>query len=307
MIVVLAGGVGAGKLLEGLQRVVSPEELFVVVNTGDDREFFGLHVSPDVDIVTYTMAGAVDPVRRWGFEGDTFDALAQLRVYYGDEDTWFNLGDRDIATHVFRTHQLKLGRTLSEVTEVVRKALGVRARVVPMSDDEVATHVKTPSGSIHFEEYFVKNQAGDEVLGVEFTGAAKSKPAPGILDAIRECERVVVCPSNPVVSIGPILAVPGVRDVLRTYKFKAVAVSPIVAGKPVKGPADRLMAALGYEVSCVGVASIYQDVVDAIVIDQQDAALAPRIERMGLRVGVTDTVMSDLGVKEAVARLCLEL
>ncbi len=306
MIVVLAGGVGAGKLLEGLQEVVPPESLYVVVNTGDDRDFFGLHVSADVDIVTYTMAGKVNPDKRWGFIGDSFATLEQLKRYYGDEDTWFNLGDKDLATHIYRTHLLKQGVTLAEIANNIRIALGVKARIVPMSNEPVTTYIKTPDGMIHFEEYFVKHQTQDTVLDVEFRGAGAAKPAPGILEAIREAERIIICPSNPVVSIGPILAVPGIRDLLRTYKFKTLVVSPIVAGKTIKGPADKLMASLGYEVSCLGVSRFYLDVADTIVIDTQDAARKADIEALGYRVRVTNTIMDSLEVKKALGLTCLE-
>ncbi|GAB4323179.1 MAG: 2-phospho-L-lactate transferase [Promethearchaeota archaeon] len=305
MIVALAGGIGAAKLLEGICAEIPPEDLFVVVNTGDDRTFFGLHVSPDLDIVTYTLAGVVDPVKRWGWKEDTFVTLESLRRYYGSQDTWFGLGDKDLATHLFRTDLLRQGKRLSDAADAIRVRLGVKSQVVPMSDDPQETHVVTPAGAMHFEEYLVRHQTEVEVTGVEFKTRGPVKPAPGVIEAIRESERVVICPSNPVVSIGPILAVPGVRDVLKTYKFKVVAVSPIVEGKPVKGPADKLMKALGHEVSCVGVARLYQDVASTFVIDERDRELAPAVEKLGYEVVVTNTMMTDLNSKSALARACL--
>lgn len=307
MIVVLSGGVGAGKLLEGLKVVTDPSELFIIVNTGDDREFFGLHVSPDVDIITYTLAGIVDQEHRWGIQGDTFTTLEWLRQYFGEEEVWFNLGDKDLATHIYRTEMLKQGTTLTEITETVCQHLDVLPKIVPMSNELVQTHIKTPEGLIHFEEFFVKNQCQDEVLGVEYRGIGKVKPSPGIIEAIRDADRVIICPSNPIASIGPILAIPEIRKVLKTYKFKGVAVSPIIAGKTIKGPADKLMEAVGYEATCVGVARYYQDFIDKIIIDEQDVAEQKRVEELGLQVTVTDTIMDSLGKKTELAKKCLSV
>ena len=228
MIVVLAGGVGAARFLQGLAQVVPPERLTVIGNTGDDRDFYGLHVSPDLDIVMYTMAGIVDETHGWGMRDDTFDAMQQLTAY-GNED-WFMLGDRDLATHIHRTNRLRQGMTLSEVTDDSAGRLGLGLRLLPMSDQPVQTHIKTPVGLLHFEEYMVKRHSVDEVQDVVFVGASESRPAPGVIDAIKEAEAILLAPSNPIVSIGSILAVPGIHDALHEASGMVVAVSPIVGG-----------------------------------------------------------------------------
>ncbi|MCJ7762244.1 2-phospho-L-lactate transferase, partial [Candidatus Bathyarchaeota archaeon] len=238
MITALAGGVGAARFLTGLVKLVNEEDLSIIVNTGDDIELFGLHVSPDVDIVTYTLAGIVDEAKGWGIKGDTFQCLEALRRL--NQEAWFAIGDRDLATHIFRTNLLKGGRKLSEVTTKVSRALGLKMAILPMTDDKFETRIVTRAGSLHFQEYLVKRGAKDEVLGVEFLGADNAKPAAGVIDAVMNAELVIVCPSNPVVSIGTILAVNGVRDALKQTDAKKIAISPIVAGAPIKGPADKL-------------------------------------------------------------------
>src|SRR3989337_2622070 len=260
MITALAGGIGAAKLLTGLVKQVKEENLAVVVNTGDDIELFGLHVSPDVDIVAYTLAGMVDEDKGWGIRSDTFSCLEALKGF--KQEVWFNLGDRDLATHLFRTFLLRKGLKLSEVTAMITEALGLKAAILPMTDDFFETRIVTKKGSVHFEEYFVKNGARDEVLGVEFSGMDSAKPAEGVISAIMNAERVIVCPSNPIVSIGTILSVTGIREALRHTEAKKVAVSPIVAGAPVTGPADKLMKGLGFEVSAYSVAKLYADFLD---------------------------------------------
>ena len=304
MITALAGGVGAAKFLTGLMVHVKQEDLSVIVNTGDDIELFGLHVSPDIDIVAYTLAGIVDEAKGWGIKDDTFQCLQMLKNY--GLETWFNIGDRDLATHIHRSDLLRQGFTLSEVTELFVSALGLKVKLFPMSNDKFETHIKTGMGLVHFEEYFVKNQSQDEVLGIEFLGAATAKPSPGVLKAILDAETVVVCPSNPIVSIGTILAVGGVRDALRKTKAKVVAVSPIVAGAPLKGPADKLLRGLNLEVSAFGVAKLYADFVDVFVIDNLDASLKEQIEHLGLKVKVTQTVMKSLADKADLAKVVLE-
>ena len=304
MIAALAGGVGAARFLTGLSRIVREEDLSVIVNTGDDIELFGLHISPDVDIVAYTLAGIVDEEKGWGVMGDTFQCLEMLKDY--GLDTWFGLGDRDFATHLFRTESLKKGYTLRKLHRRSVSVLGLKTKILPMTDDMFETRMSTSEGSIHFEEYFVRRQAKDEVLGIEFVGAATAKPAPGVLDAIMDAEIVVVCPSNPVVSIGTILAVNGVRDALKRTNARVVGISPIVAGMPIKGPADKMLRCLGFEVSAYGVAKLYSDFLDTFVIDTKDSELKSRIENLGINVKVTNTVMKSLEDKVALAKVVLE-
>lgn len=303
MIVVLAGGVGAARFLQGVVQVVPQEELTVIANTGDDREFYGLHVSPDVDIVMYTLAGLVDESQGWGIRDDTYHTMQQL-TGYGYED-WFQLGDRDLATHIHRTRLLRQGQTLSEATDDLRRRLGLHLRILPMSDQAVQTHVRTPAGLLHFEEYFVKRRCSDPVQDVTFVGAETARPAPGVLDALKEAEAILIAPSNPIVSIGSILAVPGIHDMLHEASGMVVAVSPIVGGAPIKGPADKLMSGLHMEVSAVGVARHYRDFLDMMVIDQQDAHLLGAIEDLGIPACATDTIMRDAAAKKALARTAL--
>jgi LPPG:FO 2-phospho-L-lactate transferase len=304
VITALAGGVGAARFLMGLVKLVDEKDLSVVVNTGDDIELFGLHISPDLDIVTYTLAGIVDEEKGWGVKGDTFQCLEALRKM--GSEAWFTLGDRDLATHMFRTSLLNKGWTLSEVTAKIAHALGLGVRVLPMTNDKFETRIVTAEGSVHFEEYFVKNGSRDEVLGVEFLGADTAKPAAGVLEAIMDAELVIVCPSNPVVSISTILAVPGVREALRHTKARKVAITPIIAGAPVKGPADKLLRGLGLEVSAFAVAKLYADFLDTFVLDVADAAEKSRIEKLGIEVKVANTLMKSLKDKVELARTVLE-
>lgn len=304
MIVALAGGVGAARFLEGLVAVVEPSEVTAIVNTGDDATFHGLHVSPDLDIVMYTLTGLVDAAQGWGLRGDTHSALAMLEAY--GRETWFRLGDRDFGTLIARTELLRSGLPLSEVTDRLRQALGLAVRLLPMTDDPVGTQVRTPDGLLAFQEYFVHQRCEPEVVEIVYGGMAEAQPAPGVLEAIATASTIVFCPSNPLVSLGTILTVGGVREALRSTAAKRVAISPIVGGGALKGPADRMMRGLGWEVSAVGVAEAYRDVLDVMVIDQIDAALAPRVRELGLRVVVTDTIMRDAAAKAALARTVLE-
>jgi LPPG:FO 2-phospho-L-lactate transferase len=304
MIVVLAGGVGAARFLQGLVQVVPQQRITVIGNTGDDRDFYGLHVSPDLDIVTYTLAGVVNETQGWGIRNDTYNTMSQL-TFLGGED-WFMLGDRDLATHIHRTKQLNEGRTLSEVTDDIRKRFGLEIQLMPMSDDPLTTHILTPVGLLHFQEYMVKRRCEDEVLDVVFMGADQARPTPGIIDAIKQAEAILLAPSNPIVSIGAILAVPGIHDALHEASGMVVAVSPIVGGAPIKGPADKLMSGLGMEVSAVGVARRYRDFLDVMVIDEQDADLLPRIEDLGIPAIATNTIMRDNESKAALARTVIE-
>ncbi len=304
MITVLAGGVGAARFLRGLVDVVDPASVTIIGNTGDDDEFLGLHVSPDLDTVVYTLADAVDPETGWGLAGDSYACLEQAALL--GEETWFRLGDADLATHVHRTLLLREGRPLSEATEAIARAFGLACRLLPMSDDPVRTIVATNAGEFSFQEYFVRRGWQDEVHGVRFQGADEARPAPGVMDAIAEAEAVIVAPSNPLVSIGPIVAVPGVREALRDTPAPVVAVSPIVGGRALKGPADRMLASLGHEASAVGVARLYADFLDVLVLDREDAAAAPEVESLGGRPVGTDTIMRDAAARRAVAEATLQ-
>lgn len=302
----LAGGVGAAKLLRGLVCVIDPAEVIIVGNTGDDATFHGLHVSPDLDIVTYTLAGIVDQDRGWGIRADTTHAIDQVRRL--GAESWFTLGDRDLGTHLARTTWLAAGLTLSEATERIRRALGVAAGILPMSDDPVRTRVTVAGGIVRdFQEYFVRHGHSEEVVEVLFEGAGDARPAPGVLDAIRRAERILVCPSNPVVSIGPILAVPGVRDALRARRDDVVAVSPIVQGAALRGPAARLLPVVGAEASAAGVARLYADFCATFVLDQRDRAEAGRIQALDMRAIALATVMSSVEVATSLAKEILAL
>ncbi len=301
----LAGGVGAARFLRGLVRVINPAKLTVIVNTGDDDEFFGLYVSPDLDTVSYTLADAVDHGKGWGLPEETFRCLSALNRYY-PSGTWFGLGDADFATHLFRTQLLRQGKTLSEATTAITRAWGVQSTILPMSNDPVRTIVHTEAGALPFQEYFVKGRAEGAVKKVELRGSDAAIAAPGVCEAIRDADLVILPPSNPIVSIGPILSLPGVRAALRDGRAPVAAVSPLVAGKPIKGPADRLLGGLGIEVSVAGVAGLYEDFLDTFVIDTQDAPQRERLQQQGFGVIVTDTIMSDMDKSVALARTVLE-
>jgi LPPG:FO 2-phospho-L-lactate transferase len=307
MLVALAGGVGAARFLAGLVAVVPAAEVTVVVNTADDDVFHGLHVSPDLDSITYTLAGVANPETGWGLAGETFAAIEALRRY--GPDVWFRLGDRDLATHLFRTQRLAEGATLSDVTREITSAWGLGCSLLPMTDAPVRTRItaRTTNGveELRMQEWFVRERTEPPVVSVRFDGATEAAPASGVLAAIAHAETVVVCPSNPVISIGPILAVPGVRDALVRRRDRVVAVTPIIGGKPVKGPADRLMAPLGIDVSCVGIAQAYRDFCSVLVIDEVDRERAPEVEERGVRAVVTDTLMRDARVAAALAQRTL--
>jgi LPPG:FO 2-phospho-L-lactate transferase len=303
-ITVLAGGVGAARFLRGLCSLLDPRLVSIIVNTGDDETFFGLHVSPDLDTVAYTLAGVVHPRQGWGVRGDSFAALESLSRYY--DQTWFRLGDRDLATHVYRTDRLRRGATLGEVTRDIARVLRVRQHILPMSDDPVRTVVTTAGrGALPFQDYLVRRRGRGRVLDIRLDGAEKARPAAGVLDAIRSATAVILPPSNPLVSIGPILALRGVRAALRRRRERIAAVSPIVGGQPIKGPLHRMLAGLGHEVSPVGVAKLYRDFVSVFVLDQRDAAHAPRIAALGMRPVVTDTIMSTPRRSRGLARVVL--
>jgi LPPG:FO 2-phospho-L-lactate transferase len=305
-VVALAGGVGAARFLRGLVRAVPAREVVAVVNTGDDRVFYGVHVSPDLDIVTYTLAGAVDRTRGYGLEGDTFAVVEALERL--GHATWFRLGDRDLATALHRTLRLREGAGLAAVTDEVRRAFGVETRILPMSEDPCPTFVELGAGGrVHFEEYLARDGAPDDVAGVDLAAAAAARPGPGVLDAIADAEAVLVCPSNPVVSIGPILRVPGVREALARAAAPVVAISPIVGGAPVKGPAAQLLRGIGVEVSARGVAGMYAGLADGFVLDRRDAGQCGDVEALGLRAIATESLMRDDAVAEALAGEALAL
>jgi LPPG:FO 2-phospho-L-lactate transferase len=305
MIVTLAGGVGAARFLTGLLQVVPPHECTAVVNVADDVELHGLWVSPDLDTITYTLAGAIDPERGWGLAGETWNAMESLARYGGI--TWFNLGDRDLATHLYRTQRRREGASLSAVTAEITAAWGLSLRVLPVSDDRVETRVTLASGDeINFQEYFVKHRHDVPVSSVRFVGADRAAPAPGVLEAVAAADAVVIAPSNPLVSIDPVLAVPGVRDAVVARRDRTVAVSPIVGGSALKGPADRMLVELGHESSVVGVARLYRDLASVLVIDDVDAHLAAAVEAEGMRCVVTDTIMKSPERAAALAKRTLD-
>ena len=304
-VLALAGGVGGAKLVVGLAHSLDPVELVVGVNTGDDELFHGLHVSPDLDTMMYTLAGLSNPEIGWGLQGDTFEALSMLRRY--GVDTWFNLGDRDLATHVRRSQLLAQGLSLSQVTSELCTALGVRHGVVPMSDQPVRTVLHTPEGRLSMQEYFVQRRAQPEVSAVEYVGAAESSPSAGLINAIGNARMVVICPSNPALSVQPIVAVAGMRELLADFRGVRVAVSPIVGNDAVRGPAGRIMAGLGQEVSVAGVARVYREFCDVLVIDQQDEGMASAVAQEGLQPVVTNTIMNSLQDRIDLARSVLSL
>ena len=306
----LAGGIGAGKFLRGLVRVVAPEDVTAIVNTGDDVTMHGLHVSPDLDSVTYWLGDVFDRERGWGRRDETFRATEELRSFDPDQ-AWFNLGDLDLATHLFRSNLLRAGQTLTRATAAVASRFGVVPRILPMSDDPVATRIAVVADGneldLHFQEYWVRRGGRDEVKAVRYENAERSRPAPGVLEALSNADAIVLCPSNPVASLGPILAVPGIREGVAARRSDVVGVSGIVAGAPLTGMADRLMPAAGAEVTAAGAAEFYRGLLGAWVIDDADRALIPRIEATGVRVGATDSIMTDDAKAEALARVALGL
>ena len=303
MIAALAGGVGSARFLAGLLEVVDPRDVVIIGNTGDDDWFHGLRICPDLDSVTYALAGANNPDTGWGPAGETFTTLRALERY--GVPTWFNIGDQDFATHLYRTERLRAGDALSAVTADIARAWGLRCRLIPMTDDAVATRVLAamPDGNVELalEEWFVRERCEPPVVAVRYEGAHESAPAPGVLEALRDADAIVICPANPILSIAPILAVPRIRETVAEHT-RVVGISNLIAGAAVRGPADRLLADLGIEASCVGVARAYRDLCAAFVIDDQDASRAIEVEALGVRAVVTDTLMKDLDVATALAR-----
>jgi LPPG:FO 2-phospho-L-lactate transferase len=305
MITVLTGGTGGAKFVDGLRQIVAPEELTVIVNTGDDLLWWGLYVSPDLDSITYMLAGKLSQERGWGVKGDTFyclQAMGQL-----GQPIWFHTGDRDVATHILRSKLLSDGKTLSEVTAEIAGRLGIKTRILPMSNSRVETRVGTPVGELSFQEYFVERWYQDPVKSVRYAGASDAEPAPGVIDAIRGSEAVILAPSNPVSSIAPIMAVPGIREALRESRARIAAVSPIVAGAAVSGPAGILMQAQGFPVSIAGVAKFYHDFLDVLVVDLKDRRMADELQKSGMRVHCTQTLMRTQEDRIALAKTVLSL
>ncbi|HEY7660243.1 MAG TPA: 2-phospho-L-lactate transferase [Actinomycetota bacterium] len=306
----LAGGIGAGKLLRGLVRAVDPADVTVIANTGDDVIMHGLHVSPDLDSVTYWLGDAFDRERGWGRRDETFRATEELRRF-DPEMAWFNLGDLDLATHLYRSNLLAAGHSLAEATARVTARFGIAARILPMTDDEVTTRITIVADGeereVHFQEYWVRRGARDEVKAVRYEGADRSRPAPGVIESIEAADVVVLCPSNPVASLGPILAVPGIHDAVAKRRATVVGISGIVGGAPLAGMADRLMPVVGLEVTAAGAARAYDGLLGGWVIDEADRALSHRVESTGLVVGVTDTIMRGDDEAEALARFALQL
>lgn len=306
MIVALTGGTGGAKLIEGLAVEIDPAELTIICNTGDDATFHGLHVSPDIDTIIYTLAGLNDSVKGWGIKDDTFIALEQLRRL--GNDAWFNLGDKDLATHITRTRLLNEGRTLAEVTDHLRRKLDVRSTILPMSNQRIETRIMTPQGELSFQEFFVKERWSRDVTAVRFMDNEASQAAPGVVDAIHQATAIIVCPSNPITSIGPMLSVSGIRTALKECAAPVLAISPIIGTTAISGPADKLMAACGFEASALGVAQFYADFLDTLLIGYDDGKVwRGPVERLDIQVVTTNIRMADLAGKRRLARELLAL
>jgi LPPG:FO 2-phospho-L-lactate transferase len=303
-VTVLAGGVGGARFLQGVIDVIPPDRVVVVGNVGDDVEPHGLHVSPDLDTVLYTLTGWIDEDKGWGVRGDSDRALERAREL--GADAWFWLGDLDIGLHLARTEALRRGEPLSAVTARIAERMGLPLRLIPATDDRLRTMIDTPDGEIDFQTYYVRHQHADRVTGIRFDGAELARPAPGVVEAIRDAAAIVIAPSNPLISIGPILAVTEIRSLLAARSAPSVAVSPIVRGRALRGPAAAMLESLGHEASAAGVAAIYAGLVDALVIDEQDAELAEAVERHGMRAVVADTIMRDAAARERLARTALD-
>jgi LPPG:FO 2-phospho-L-lactate transferase len=302
---ILAGGVGAAKFIDGLANVINPEKLKIIVNTGDDIELFGLKICPDLDIITYTLANLVDRDKGWGFIDESFNCLEILKNYY--DIGWFNAGDKDLATHIYRTDLLSQGYSKKQVTKKICEKLGVRADVIPMSNESVETFITTPLKSMHFEEYYIKYKSKPKILKVEFKGLDHAKPCGEILEYVKFAKKIIICPSNPIVSIGTIIQLPEVKEALIRNKSKVYAISPIIRGAPIKGPADKLMKSLNIPVSCLGVALYYKDFLGHFIIDLKDCDLKTQIENLGIKTYCFDTYMTSLKKKKELAQFVLNL
>ena len=302
---ILAGGVGAAKFIEGLANIVRPESLKIIVNTGDDIELFGLKICPDLDIITYTLANLVDKEKGWGFIDESFNCLSILKKYY--DTGWFNAGDKDLATHIYRTDLFKQGYTKAEITKKICEKLNVKSHIIPMCNENVETYINTPKGEIHFEEYFIKECCEPEILNVRFKGIKNAKPVDMVLEYIKNAKKIIICPSNPIVSIGTILRVKGIKKSLIKERNKLYAISPIIKGTTVKGPADKFMRSIGLEASCVGVAQFYRDFLGNFVIDNKDCKLKPKIEELGIKTFCFDTLMTNLNKKKELAQFLINI
>ena len=304
-VVVLAGGVGAARFLRGLVRVVPPDDIVVIGNTGDDMWWHGLYIAPDLDTVTYWLAGVADETRGWGIRGDTFtaqEALAKLT-----DLSWFQLGDRDLATHLYRTGRLSSGASLHAVTAELAEQHGVRSRILPMCDEPVETRLKTDAGDLHFQEYFVRERSRPPVREIYWTGMDRARPAPGVAEALSAARAVLIAPSNPSISIGPILRVPGMRELVAPVRGRTVAISPLIAGRAVKGPTVELLRAEGIRPDALGVAEVYRDIAQGFVLDSADASLVPAIAAIGYRIAVRPTMLDDSDAARDVARAALDV
>ena len=304
-VLALAGGVGGAKLALGLSKALPPDNLTIVVNTGDDTIFHGLHISPDLDTVMYALAGLTNTETGWGIAGDTFNTLGQLERF--GSPVWFNLGDKDLATHIRRTELLGNGSTLSEATRFLCASLDIGGHIVPMTDDPVHTMVETSEGVLPFQTYFVREQCRPVTLSIRYDGVEDARPSPGFLESLETASHLIICPSNPFLSVDPILALPGVRQRLDRFAGRRLAVSPIVGGEAVRGPAGKLMRELGHDVSCVGVARYYQDLCDIFIIDEMDEGRAGDMEALGMKVHAAPTIMNNDEDKERLARLACRL
>ena len=304
-VVALAGGVGAAKFLSGLIEIVPPEDLTIIVNTGDDFQWMDLYICPDLDTVTYALAGLSNPDTGWGVQGDTFRCLERLQRLGGE--SWFRIGDLDLATHLLRTHRLRNGCSLSEVTAEICARNGIRCRILPMTNSPVPTLVHTSEGVLAFQEYFVRRRCEPVVQGFTFEGVEQSQPAPGIMEALASSDTIIVCPSNPFISIGPILAVPGIREAVRHAEATVVAVSPVVGGQAIKGPTAAMLGQLGHEVSAAGVAAMYADILDTFILDIRDEALRCRVLDLGLAVRTAETIMNSEPARMSLARMVMEM
>jgi len=302
---ILAGGVGAAKFIEGLANVVRPELLKIIVNTGDDIELFGLKICPDLDIITYTLANLVDKEKGWGFIDESFNSLSILKKYY--DTGWFNAGDKDLATHIYRSDLFKQGYTKAEITKKICEKLNVKSYIIPMCNENVETYIDTPKGEIHFEEYFIKECCEPEILNVKFKGIKNAKPVDMVLEYIKNAKKIIICPSNPIVSIGTILQVKGIKKSLIKERNKVYAISPIIKGTTVKGPADKFMRSIGLEASCVGVAQFYRDFLGNFIIDNKDCNLKPKIEKLGIKTFCFDTLMINLNKKKELAQFLINI
>ncbi len=304
-IAALAGGVGAARLVSGLAAVMPAEDLSIVVNTGDDFDWMGLYVCPDLDTIIYTLAGLANPAAGWGMRDDTFRCLDRLRELNGDD--WFMIGDVDLATHILRTQLSRSGNTLSDITKVLCERNGLRVRVLPMTDNRVPTRVHTGEGTLEFQDYFVRRKCAPRVLGFSYDKVEESCPAPGVVDLLRQADAVIVCPSNPFISIGPILAVPGIRQALRETSARVLAISPVIAGRAIKGPAATMLCQMGLDVSAASVAALYRDFLDVFVLDEKDKDLTARVEAFGIQVQTAQTLMNDTVAKIGLAWAVVEM